>query len=70
MRYGRYGFPSDPIVDYSIRLICVTLNIMWNHLQWRLYFFMNDWYYMCDFEHEYPFRQKTTSHYIVYISVQ
>ena len=28
--YGRYGFPSDPIVDYSIRLIDIALNIMWN----------------------------------------
>ena len=28
--YGRYGFPSDPIVDYSIRLIYIALNIMWN----------------------------------------
>ena len=42
--YGRYTFPSDPIVDYSIRLIYITLNITWNNLQWRLYFFMNDWY--------------------------
>ena len=32
---------------------------MWNNLQWRLYFFMNDWYCMCDFEHECPFWKKT-----------
>ena len=43
----RYGFPSDPIVDYYIRLIYATLNIMWNHLQWRLYFFMNDFLDVC-----------------------
>ena len=55
--YGRYGFPSDPIVDYSIfyKLIYIALNITWNNLQWRLYFFINDWWYMCDFEHECPF---------------
>ena len=56
--YGRYGFPSDPIVDYSIRLIYIALNITWNNLQWRLYFFMSDWYYMCDFELECPFWYK------------
>ena len=50
--YGCYGFLYHPIVDCSIRLI------LWNDLQWRLYFFMNDWYYMFDFEHEYPFWQK------------
>ena len=44
--YGRDRFPSDPIVDYSIRLIFIALNITWNNLQWHLYFFMNDWYYM------------------------
>ena len=38
--YGRDGFPSDRIVDYSIRLINIALNITWNNLQWRLYFFM------------------------------
>ena len=36
--YGRYGFPSDPIVNYSIRLIYIALNITWNNLQWLLYF--------------------------------
>ena len=25
--YGRYGFPSDPTVDYSIRLIYVALDL-------------------------------------------
>ena len=68
--YGRDGFPSDPIVNYSIRLIYIALNITWNNLQWRLYFFMNDWYYMCDFEHECPFWFKTTSQYIVQNSVR
>ena len=36
--YGRYAFPSDAIVDFTIRLIYIALNITWNNLQWRLYF--------------------------------
>ena len=63
--YGRYWFPSDPIVDYCRRLIYIALNITWNNLQWRLYFFMNDWGYMCDFEHDCPFWYKTTRKYSV-----
>ena len=55
--YGRYGFPSDLIVDYSLRLSYISLNIMWNNF-WRLAFFTNDWYYMSDFEHECLFWQK------------
>ena len=42
--YGCYRFLYDPIVDYSIRLI------LWNDLPWRLYFFMNDWYYIFPIE--------------------
>ena len=49
--YERYGFTSNAIVDYSIWLMYIAKKNMWNKLQWCLYFFMNNLYFMCDFQH-------------------